>query len=260
MSARKDEPNSTITVVPSATQYVDQMTELISLVYGFSVEELDKYRYSEKLASGITVFPAGQYMALDTEHDRLIGFSSSMQIDYNPRFPLRKSWEEETADGWLTNHNPKGEWLYGVECTVHPDYRGRGIGSQLIDARYDIVRQLNLRGMVAGGVIMDYHKYADQMTASQYVTEVVAGRLYDTNLTKQLHKGFKVNGVIPEYADDERSLNWAVSIVWQNPDYVPGKRVDRLAKPGRYQVKLRPPRKPRSPKSLTASPVPGKST
>jgi hypothetical protein len=132
--------------------------------------------------------------------------------------------------------------MYGVESCVHPDYRSRGVGSKLMDARFDVLRRLNLRGMIAGGMPMDYHTVAEQMSFADYVREVVEGRRYDTNLTKQLHKGFRVHNLIPEYIYDPRTLNWAVAIVWENPAYVPGKAQQPalFEVPRIYRVHLKP--------------------
>ncbi|NDJ60203.1 MAG: GNAT family N-acetyltransferase [Chloroflexi bacterium] len=129
--------------------------------------------------------------------------------------------------------------MYGVESFVHPRYQGCGIGSTLMDARFDLARRLNLRGMVAGSMIMDYHTVADTMSAAQYVREVVAGQRFDTNLSKQLRKGFRVRNLIPNYAYDPRTLNWAVAIVWHNPAYRADQPILRVAQPGRYIVPLR---------------------
>ena len=113
--------------------------------------------------------------------------------------------------------------MYGVESCVHPEYRGRGVGSLLMEARFDVLRRLNLRGLVAGSIPMDYHKVAASKTIKDYVREVVEGSRFDTNLSKQLRKGFQVHNLIPAYIRDARSLNWAVAIVWDNPAYQPGK-------------------------------------
>ena len=115
--------------------------------------------------------------------------------------------------------------MYGVESCVHPDYRGKGVGSKLMDARFDVLRRLNLRGMIAGSAIIDYATAADQVSVEQYIQDVVAGRRFDTNLTKQLHKGFKAYYPIPNYITDVEALSYGVLIVWENPDYGPEKRV-----------------------------------
>jgi hypothetical protein len=119
--------------------------------------------------------------------------------------------------------------MYGVESVVHPDYRGAGVGSQLMDARFAVLRRLNLRGMIAASMIMDYHKVAQQLTPQEYVRQVMTGARFDTNLSKQIHKGFKPLGLIENYEYDPRSLNWGVAMVWENHSYqqptLPSKRI-----------------------------------
>ncbi len=114
--------------------------------------------------------------------------------------------------------------MYGVESCVHPDYRGHGVGSRLMDARFAVLRQLNLRGMIAGSAIIDYYRYADRVPVEDYVRGVEAGIYFDTNLTKQLHKGFRVHTLIPNYVSDPETCGWGVLIVWKNPDYRPARR------------------------------------
>lgn len=126
---------------------------------------------------------------------------------------------------------------------MHPAYQGRGVGGMLIEARYDVVRSLNLRGMAAGSLIIDYYKVADQVSVDQYVLDVIAGRRFDTNLSKQLKKGFQVHGLIPNYSHTSESLNWGVEIVWYNPEYAPARR-PAVVSPRRYNVALRPARQP----------------
>ncbi len=131
--------------------------------------------------------------------------------------------------------------MYGVESCVHPDYRGRGVGSKLMDARFDVLRQLNLCGMVAGSAIIDYQT-ASYLTPGEYVRQVAAGLRFDTNLSKQLHKGFKVHNVIPNYLDEaaEGTLGYGVAIVWYNPAYRPTAQAVRTVRPRTYQFGLRP--------------------
>lgn len=112
-----------------------------------------------------------------------------------------------------------------MDCVVPPDYRGRSVGSKLIEARFDLVQKLNLRGMVAGSLISDYHRVAAAVPVEQYVQDVIAGRHFDNNLSKQLHKGFKARGIIPNYSVAASSCGYAVEIVWDNPHYRPTWRV-----------------------------------
>lgn len=103
--------------------------------------------------------------------------------------------------------------------------QGKRVGGKLIEARYNLIRRLNLRGIVAGSIIKDYHKVADSVSPEQYVQDVVSGARFDSNLSKQLKKGFVVKNLIPNYHDDPRSCNWGVAIVWENPDYLPSRKI-----------------------------------
>ncbi len=109
--------------------------------------------------------------------------------------------------------------MYGVESCVHPAYQGQGVGSLLMNARFDVLKRLNLKGMIAGSMIMGYGAVADHMTPEQYVQDVIDGSRFDNNLSKQMKKGFRVLNVIPNYVFDPRTLNYAAAMVWENPAY-----------------------------------------
>jgi GNAT superfamily N-acetyltransferase len=131
--------------------------------------------------------------------------------------------------------------MYGVDTSVHPEYRSRGVGGLLMHARFAVLKALNLRGMIAGSMIIDYEQVAESQSAEAYVADVVAGRRFDTNLSKQLRKGFKVHNLIPNYVEDPRTRNWAAAILWENPEYVASARPAAMAAV-RYEARLRAPR------------------
>jgi ribosomal protein S18 acetylase RimI-like enzyme len=120
---------------------------------------------------------------------------------------------------WLGNHDPAGDWLYGADIGVLPEYRQRGLGRMLYQARRDLIRRLNLKGHVAGGMLKGYGKLKDQMLVETYVAKVQAGELFDPTVSVQLKVGFKIHGILYHYNDDPSSDNKAVFIVWNNPDY-----------------------------------------
>ncbi len=144
-----------------------------------------------------------------------------MRIPFDPAHPFIESWYETISDGWLTRHDPAAEWMYGVETCVHPGYRGMGVGGKLMEARFEVAKALNLRGMVAGSAVIDYYQSADQVAPEEYVQGVVDGRYFDTNLSKQLRKGFRAVALIPNYLPDPETRGWGVVIVWDNPAYDP---------------------------------------
>ncbi len=109
--------------------------------------------------------------------------------------------------------------MYGVETFVHPDHQSQGVGSLLMNARFGLLRRLNLRGLVAGSLFIGYGAVAEQMSPEQYVQEVIDGKRFDPNLSKQLRKGFQVRNLIPNYTHEPRTRDFAAAIVWINPDY-----------------------------------------
>lgn len=100
-----------------------------------------------------------------------------------------------------------------------------------MDARFDTLKALNLRGMIAGSLFIDYHTHADRYTPEAYVQAVIAGEVFDTNLTKQLAKGFQYVHMIPNYIEEPRTRDYAAAILWKNPDYRPGTPAPAKAQP-----------------------------
>ena len=217
--------DSPVVILPIDPDLLPQVLETYLVGYGESADydptgdpECVSIR---KLGISLDVFPEGQFMAYDIDAERVVGMASSMIVDYDEREPLLESWSETTDNGTLRSHNPDGNWLYGVDCVVLRAYRGQGVGGRLIRARYRVARKHNLRGMIAGSLPIDYHKAAAEgVRIDDYVADVVAGRRWDTNLSKQLKKGFRVRNIIPNYMEDApRTLGYAAAILWDNPDY-----------------------------------------
>jgi GNAT superfamily N-acetyltransferase len=175
----------------------------------------DEWMNEEHFASHLRLFPEGQHVALHGE--RVVGQSSTFrcrgdQVLVPHRFP------EIIAHGFFTNHDPRGEWLYGADMSVHPDYRGRRISSMLYGARKELIRSLGMRGMVAGGMLPGYNMYQGAMSVDEYVARVSRGELTDPTLTPQLRAGFVVRSVLYDYIDDSAITPHATLIIWENPE------------------------------------------
>lgn len=164
------------------------------------------------------VFPEGDFVVLAGE--RVVGLGSGFFVNFDFDHP-NHTFQEMIAGGYYTNHDPDGAYYYGADISVHPDFRGQGIGRRLYEARKELVRRTNRRGIVAGGVLPGYPRVRGRLTVAQYVDRVVAGELFDPTLSMQLRNGFTVRGLLENYIDDSASDNWATLIVWDNPDYVP---------------------------------------
>lgn len=164
------------------------------------------------------LFPEGNFVAL--VHDKVVGLGSGFLIDFDFEQPGH-TFLEIIAGGYYTNHDPSGDYYYGADISVHPDYRRRGIGKMLYAARQNIVKRLNRKGIVAGGLIPGFANYKGEMSVQTYVDAVVAGQLHDSTLSFQLKNGFVVRGLLENYIEDSASDNWSTLIVWDNPDYSP---------------------------------------
>jgi len=170
---------------------------------------------TEHFESQLRVFPEGQHVALDG--NQVIGQSSTFRISGTVAF-AQHTYHEIVAGNFFTNHDPQGEWLYGADMSVHPEYRGRGISRLLYETRKDLVRRLGLRGMVGGGMIPGYVRYRDQMGPLEYAQAVAAGELFDPTLTPQLRAGFEVRGILYNYIEAGDLGNDSTLIVWEHRD------------------------------------------
>jgi len=192
---------------------LDAITELCRRVYPD-----DKPWVREQLGSHLRLFPEGQFVALDRQEGRVVGMCANLIVCWD-RYDMLDSWEDFTADGMFTNHDPaRGRTLYGAEVIVDPTLQGHGIGGKLYAARRDFVARLGLPRIRGGARLRSYHRYARRMSAADYVVQVVHGRIDDQTLSFQLHEGFHVLAVVPHYLNrDPETLGYAALIEWLNP-------------------------------------------
>ncbi|MEZ4607934.1 MAG: nitrilase, partial [Deinococcales bacterium] len=114
--------------------------------------------------------------------------------------------------------DPQGEWLYGADIGIRPKYRGLGLSKLLYQARHKLVRQLKLKGHVAGGMLIGYGRYKENMSIEDYVAKLKRGELFDPTVSVQMRRGFRIKGIIYDYISDPTCDNKAALIVWYNPD------------------------------------------
>ncbi len=174
----------------------------------------------EQIQSQIDTFPEGQ---LCIEIDgQLAASSSSLILEYDPGFAWQ-DWKKVADQGYIRNHNPKGDTLYGIEIMVDPEFRGMRLSRRIYDARKELCRNKNLARIMIGGRIPGYHKHAKEMTAREYIEAVADKTLFDPVLTAQLSNGFRVQGLLADYMpSDEQSGGYATFLEWLNLDYQRG--------------------------------------
>ncbi|MBZ5696062.1 MAG: bifunctional GNAT family N-acetyltransferase/carbon-nitrogen hydrolase family protein [Acidobacteriia bacterium] len=186
---------------------------------------LQRRTYPEKLCwsetelnQHLAIFPEGQLVAVD-EHGQVVGSASSLIIDWDD-YAESAQWSAITGRGTFSTHNPLGKTLYGADMCVDPTVRRKGIGALLYEARKRMIRERGLKRLLTGGRIPGYAPVAQQMTASEYVADVVRGKKKDATLSFQLGNGLVVLDVVPEYLEDPDSRGFATLLEWLNPEYV----------------------------------------
>jgi predicted N-acetyltransferase YhbS len=194
-------------VLDDVPQLADLTARIYSEEWGHSVE---------MLRSQQTHFPEGQFVV---EYEGVIvGYCATFRIDEATALAPH-TWMQITGGGMASRHKADGNWLYGMEVVVHPDYRGMRIGQRLYRARKRLCMDLKLRGIVFGGRIPGLAKnLARYGNAEAYVQAVLEGKRRDLTLSFQLSNGFEVIGLLPAYvASDHESLGHAVQLAWRNP-------------------------------------------
>ncbi|MGV3768230.1 MAG: GNAT family N-acetyltransferase [Chitinophagaceae bacterium] len=164
-------------------------------------------------------FPQGQ-LAVEL-NGKIVASSSSLLLHFD-EYTKDHSWNAITGKGTLSTHKPDGDTLYGIEIMVHPDYRNFKLSRRLYDARKKLAVDMNLRRIIIGGRLPNYHLYADNMTIKDYVQQVIDKKLRDPVLTAQLSNGFQLKRIIRDYLpNDTESCGYATFLEWVNLDYEP---------------------------------------
>ena len=172
---------------------------------------------AEQLKSHLSVFPEGQFVAVEHPSASIVGMAASLIVLWDD-YETHTNWRDFTDHGYFTNHDPqKGRTLYGAEVMVRPDRQGRGIGKQLYQARQALAERLGLLRIRAGARLRGYHRHADRLSPEDYVSRVIQGEIGDPTLSFQLRRGFKVLAVVSAYLrHDPESLGHAAVIEWLN--------------------------------------------
>lgn len=172
-----------------------------------------------QLKNHLRVFPEGQIgITLD---GKLVATSSSMLVE-GQAYQSSHTFREVSGGGSMRTHDPEGDTLYALDIAVDPRFRGLRLARRIYDERKELVRARNLRGIIFGGRVPSYHRYADELDITEYVRRVVAKEIRDPTVAAQLANGFSIRGVLPGYLpSDIESRGYAVLMQWNNPAHAP---------------------------------------
>jgi predicted amidohydrolase/ribosomal protein S18 acetylase RimI-like enzyme len=173
----------------------------------------------EQWKSIMETFPEGQ---IGVEYKRkLVASSCSLILNFD-EYSGSHSWNELTGNGTISTHRPDGDTLYGIEIMVDPKYRSLKLARRIYEARKTLVRERNLKRIVIGGRVPNYHKHQNKLTIRQYVDHVTDKKKFDPVLTTQLSNGFMLKRIIRDYLpNDVESGGYATYLEWVNLDYHP---------------------------------------
>lgn len=173
----------------------------------------------DQLASQLAIFPEGQ-MVIEID-GKIVASSSSVRLRYDDQMEWH-DWKKSADSGFIRNHKPDGDVLYGIEIMVDPEFRGRRLSRRLYDIRKEFCVVNNIERMIIGGRIPGYHRHADEMKAREYVDRVVTKSIFDPVLTAQIANGFSLQGLIPNYLpSDVDSGGYATFLEWRNLEHTP---------------------------------------
>ncbi|WP_045221343.1 bifunctional GNAT family N-acetyltransferase/carbon-nitrogen hydrolase family protein [Desulfonatronum thioautotrophicum] len=171
----------------------------------------------EQIEAMIRRFPEGQICIEDK--GRAVAVALTMMIDYAD-YVGRHTYLQVVGDGTLGNHDPEGDYLYGIEIIVDPEFQGMRLGRRLYDARKELCEKLNLRGIIVGGRIPGYRKFKEEISPQEYINRVKRKEIYDPVLSFQLSNDFHIKRLLRNYyPSDHQSEGNAVLLEWNNIYY-----------------------------------------
>lgn len=212
-------PVTPFRIIPTAPEHAEGVARVVRRAHGVADDEpCGSCPRPEMVLRQIRRFPEGQLVAVmeDEGRERVVGTAMLMRTDYPPN-ARPKAWLDMIGGLALRNHDPDGRWLYGVEMAVDPEVQGCGVGSALYRRRLDLVCELGLDGMYAGGMLKGYRRYRGRLSPREYAERVRLGEISDPTVTMQINRGFQAAGIIEDYEEDPEAGNCAMLIVWR-PD------------------------------------------
>lgn len=194
----------------------DRILEVMRKSYPSMRDDVWEKKNIKKL---IDIFPEGQICVED--NGVLVAFALCIIVDYN-KFGDNHTYNQIIGGNTASfkTHDDEGDVLYGIDVCVDPEYRGLRLGRRLYDARKELCENLNLKSIIAGGRMPNYHKHSDDYSPKEYIQKVRDKEIYDPVLYFQMSNDFHVKKVLKRYLpDDKDSEQNAVLIEWNNIYY-----------------------------------------
>ena len=168
----------------------------------------NSYWKLDEIGKLISLFPEGQ-IVIKVNGD-IAGCALSVIVDFN-EIDDNHTYDDIAGDTSFKIHDEDGDTLYGIDVFIKPDYRGLRLGRRLYDYRKELCENLNLKGIVFGGRIPNYHKFSKDISPLQYIEKVRSKEIHDPVLNFQLSNDFHPVRILKGYLEgDDDSGEYAV--------------------------------------------------
>jgi predicted amidohydrolase len=221
---------------------IEDYKELKEVMIGAYQSMPNSYWKESHIRSLIQKFPEGQIVV---RVNGKIGGCALALIVKGEDFDDHHTYREITGNYTFNTHQNDGNVLYGIDVFVNPDFRGLRMGRRMYDYRKELCEQMNIKRIVMGGRIPNYHKYANELTPGKYIEKVKNREIDDPVLNFQLSNDFRPVRIIKGYLEgDEASNEYAVLLQWDNIYYQKPEALSKITKSsariGLVQWQMRP--------------------
>ncbi|HBR11739.1 MAG TPA: carbon-nitrogen hydrolase [Chryseobacterium sp.] len=203
--------------------------------------DIDDNTWSKRNIQKLTsIFADGQICIL--VNGKLAAAALSIIVQYE-LFSDQHTYTEITGNETFNTHSNNGNVLYGIEVFVDPEFRSLRLGRRLYDARKELCEILNLKSIIIGGRIPNYHLHSKELTPREYINKVRNKEIYDPVLSFQLSNNFSPVKILKGYLKgDTESEEYAVLLQWNNIYYTAKKNTmqDSIIRLGLVQWQMRP--------------------
>jgi GNAT superfamily N-acetyltransferase len=158
----------------------------------------------------IEIFPEGQLVVLND--GKVAASTSTMRCNFDFEHP-NHTFLEFTGNLSLSTHKPFGDWLYGLDVMVDPEFRKKGLARALYKFRQKYVQSQKMKGQITAGMLNGYLPHKDKMPPEAYYELLKEGNIYDPTVSTQIKIGWQLVGLIPDYLDDPQCGNYGVLMV-----------------------------------------------
>ena len=104
-------------------------------IFNRAYKQVDAPWQEKEIAMLIKRFPEGQICIEDK--GKAVAIALSVIIDFS-LFGEQHSYNQVITGGTFKSHDPEGDYLYGIEIFVDPEYQGMRLGRRLYDVRKEI--------------------------------------------------------------------------------------------------------------------------